>query len=74
MGCGASKEPAGAHYAAAVRGGPSWIERKDGITIEDAVTRIRAELKIKANLSDEEVRLRRAQKKANPVCPGLAPR
>ena len=30
MGCGASKEPAGAHYAAAVRGGPSWIERKDG--------------------------------------------
>ena len=55
MGCGASKEPAGAHYAAAVRSGPSWIERKDGITIEDAVTRIRAELKIKANLSDEEI-------------------
>ena len=55
MGCGASKEPTGAHYAGAVRSGPSWIERKDGITIEDAVTRIRAELKIKANLSDEEI-------------------
>lgn len=53
MGCGASKKTP--YEAPQIAGGPSWIERQNGISIENAIEQIRAELKIKANLPDAEL-------------------
>ena len=52
MGCGASKETA---YEAPLASGPSWIQRQKGISIDDALEQIRKELKIKANLSADDL-------------------
>ena len=54
MGCGASKKAA-AVYEAPIASGPSWIQRKNGISIEEAMVRLRKEMEIKASLSDEEL-------------------
>lgn len=52
MGCGASKKSA---YSAPIASAPSWIVRQKGIGIDDAVATLRAEIKIKAQLSDREI-------------------
>ena len=53
MGCGASKKAA--YAAPQIASGPSWIQRQNGISIDDAIAQLREDLKIKANLSDPEI-------------------